>query len=162
MGRDRFPREVRRRFWRLIASGLSTDDASAAVRVERTTGLRWFTEAGGMPPMELAEPSGRRLTFAEREEIALGRAAGLSVRQIARQLGRAPSTVSREINRGCLNRRPRGRYRATLAQARADERARRPKPSKLAGTPLLRAHVQQALLEGWSPEQIAARLVEDF
>jgi IS30 family transposase len=162
MGRDRFPREVRRRFLRLIASGLSTDDASAAVRVERTTGLRWFTEAGGMPPMELAEPSGRRLTFAEREEIALGRAAGLSVRQIARQLGRAPSTVSREINRGCLNRRPRGRYRATLAQARADERARRPKPSKLAGTPLLGAHVQQALLEGWSPEQIAARLVEDF
>jgi transposase, IS30 family len=161
-GRVPLPKEVRRRFWRLIASGLSTDEASAAVRVEHTTGLRWFTEAGGMPPMDLAEPSGRKLTFAEREEIALGRAAGLGVRQIARQLGRAASTVSREINRGCLNRRPRGRYRATLAQARADERARRPKPSKLADAPLLRAHVQQALLEGWSPEQIAARLVEDF
>jgi transposase, IS30 family len=161
-GRVPLPKEVRRRFWRLIASGLSTDEASAAVRVERTTGLRWFTEAGGMPPMDLAEPSGRKLTFAEREEIALGRAAGPGVRQIARQLGRAASTVSREINRGCLNRRPRGRYRATLAQARADERARRPKPSKLADAPLLRAHVQQALLEGWSPEQIAARLVEDF
>jgi IS30 family transposase len=162
MGRDRFPREVRRRFWRLICAGLSTDDASVAVGVERRTGLRWFTEAGGMPPMDLAELSGRKLTFTEREEIALGRAAGLGVREIARQLGRAASTISREVHRGCLNRRPRGRYRASVAQARADEAARRPKPSKLAGNALLRAHVQQRLLEGWSPEQIAARLVEDF
>ena len=115
-----------------------------------------------MPPMDLAELGGRKLTLTEREEIALGRAAGLGVREIARQLGRAASTISREVNRGCLNRRPRGRYRASVAQARADERARRPKPSKLAGNALLRAHVQQRLLEGWSPEQIAARLVEDF
>jgi IS30 family transposase len=146
----------------LIAAGLSTDDASAAVSVNRRTGRRWFTEAGGMPPVELAEPKGRYLSFGEREEIALGRAAGLGIREIARQLGRDASTVSREVARGCLTRRPRGRYKASVAQARAEARARRPKPGKLATTPLLRASVQQQLLEGWSPEQIAARLVEDF
>jgi IS30 family transposase len=154
--------EVRRGFWRLIVAGWSTEAASAAVGVERTTGLRWFTEAGGMPPLSLAEPTGRFLSFAEREEIALGRAAGLGMRQIARQLGRSPSTVSREVARGCLRRRPRGRYRASVAQFRAEQRARRPKPGKLAVTPLLRAHVQQELLEGWSPEQIAGRLPEQF
>jgi transposase, IS30 family len=162
MGRRLLPKEVRRGFWRSIVAGWSTEAASAAVGVERTTGLRWFTEAGGMPPMDLAEPQGRYLTFSEREEIALGRAANLGVRQIARQLGRAPSTVSREIARGCLTRRPRGRYRATVAQTRAEQRARRPKPSRLAGNRLLRAHVQQELLEGWSPEQIAGRLAAQF
>jgi IS30 family transposase len=156
------PKEVHRRFWRLIAAGWSTDRASRETGVDRTTGLRWFAEAGGMPPMDLAEPSGRRLTFSEREEIALARAAGLGVRAIARQLGRAASTVSREIRRGCLTRRPRGRYRASVAQARAEQRACRPKPSKLALNPLLQAHVQQQLLKGWSPEQIAARLPQDF
>jgi IS30 family transposase len=70
--------------------------------------------------------------------------------------------VSRELARGCLTRRPRGRYRASVAQARADERARRPQASKLAGNRLLQAHVQQQLLEGWSPEQIAGRLAEQF
>jgi transposase, IS30 family len=156
------PKEVRRRFWRLVTAGASTVDAARAVGVLGSTGGRWFAEAGGMPPMDLAEPKGRYLTFREREEIALGQAANLGVREIARQLGRAASTVSREIDRGCLTRRPRGRYRASVAQARAEQRARRPKPSKLALTPLLQAHVQQELLEGWSPEQIAGRLPEQF
>jgi transposase, IS30 family len=156
------PKEVRRRFWRLVTAGASTVDAARAVGVLGSTGGRWFAEAGGMPPMALAEPKGRYLTFREREEIALGQAANLGVREIARQLGRAASTVSREIDRGCLTRRPRGRYRASVAQARAEQRARRPKPSKLALTPLLQAHVQQELLEGWSPEQIAGRLPEQF
>ncbi|SFF73594.1 helix-turn-helix domain-containing protein, partial [Blastococcus tunisiensis] len=84
-----------------------------------------------MTPMSLAEPRGRYLSFAEREEIALDRAAGLGVREIARRLGRSPSTISREIAGGCVNRRPRGRYRASVAQARAEARARRPKPAKL-------------------------------
>jgi transposase, IS30 family len=156
------PKEVHRQFWLLITDGWSTERASREVGVERTTGLLWFTKAGGMSPMDLAEPKGRYLTFSEREEIALGKAAKLGVREIARQIGRNASTVSRELARGCLTRRPRGRYRASVAQARAEQRARRPKPSKLGFRPLLRAHVQQRLLEGWSPEQIAARLVEDF
>ncbi len=96
--------EVRRRFWRLIAAGLSTEAAAGAVSVARTTGLRWFIEAGGMPPIELAEPSGRYLSFSEREEIALDRAAGLGIGEIARRLGRSPSTISREVARGCLTR----------------------------------------------------------
>ncbi len=162
MARVRVRQEVRRRFWRLIAEGWSTVDAALAVGVEGSTGRAWFAQAGGMPPLDLAEPTGRYLTFAEREEIALLRAAGLGVRAIARRVGRDASTVSRELARGCLKRRPRGRYRASVAQARAEERARRPKPSKLALHPLLRAYVQQGLIDGWSPEQITARLVEDF
>ncbi len=113
--------------------------------------------------MTLAEPSGRYLSFAEREEIALGRAAGLSMRAIARQLGRSPSTVSREIARGCLTRRPRGRYKASLAQTRADARARRPKPAKLTVGPRLHAWVADKLERlQWSPEQITRRLRLEF
>jgi transposase, IS30 family len=162
MARARVRQEVRRRFWRLIADGWSTVDAAQEVGVEGSTGRAWFAQAGGMPPLDLAEPIGRSLSFGEREEIALHRAAGLGVREIARRVGRDASTISRELARGCLNRRPRGRYRPSVAQARAEERARRPKPSKLALHPLLRAYVQQGLIDGWSPEQIAARLVEDF
>jgi IS30 family transposase len=161
-GRVHVPKVVHRRFWRLIADGWTTERASLEVGVEPSTGRLWFAQAGGMPPLDLAEPRGRYLSFSEREEIALGKAANLGVREIARQLGRAASTVSREIARGCLTRRPRGRYRASVAQARAEQRARRPKPSRLTLNGALRAHVQQGLLQGWSPEQIAARLVEDF
>jgi transposase, IS30 family len=162
MGKVRVRQEVRRRFWRLIADGRSTVDAALEVGVEGSTGRAWFAQAGGMPPLDLAEPKGRYLVFSEREEIALLRATGLGVRAIARQVGRDASTISRELARGCLKRRPRGRYRASVAQFRAEERARRPKPSKLTLHPLLRAYVQQGLVDGWSPEQIAARLVEDF
>ena len=116
-----------------------------------------------MAPLSLAEPKGRYLSFAEREEIALDRAAGLGVRAIARRLGRSPSTISREIARGCLTRRPRGRYRASVAQARADAQARRPKPSKLVGHPRLHAWVADKLERlQWSPEQIARRLRLEF
>ncbi|SFF52850.1 helix-turn-helix domain-containing protein, partial [Blastococcus tunisiensis] len=86
------PNEVRRRFWRLIAAGSSTEDAAAAVGVTGSTGRRWFLGAGGIPPVHLAEPKGRYLSFSEREEIALDRAAGLGVREIARRLRRSPST----------------------------------------------------------------------
>jgi IS30 family transposase len=157
------PKELRRRFWRLIAAGASTDAAARAVGVDRRTGRTWFGEAGGMPPMSLAEPKGRYLSFAEREEIALDRAAGLGIREIARRLGRSPSTISRELARGCLNRRPRGRYRASLAQARADARARRPKPAKLVLHPRLRDWVADKLERlQWSPEQITRRLRLEF
>src|SRR4051794_27611867 len=116
MGKVAVRREVRRRFWRLIADGRSTVDAALEVGVEGSTGRAWFAQAGGMSPLDLAEPTGRYLTFDEREEIALLRAAGLGVREIARQVGRDASTISRELARGCLNRRPRGRYRASVAQ----------------------------------------------
>jgi transposase, IS30 family len=162
-GTAHVPKEVRRRFWRFIVSGSSTEEAAEAAGVDRATGRRWFTDAGGMPPMDLAEPGGRYLSFSEREEVALDRAAGLGIRAIARRLGRSPSTISREVARGCLTRRPRGRYKASVAQARAETRARRPKPAKLLQQPQLRDWVADKLEHlQWSPEQISRRLIEDF
>ena len=71
-------REHRRRFWALIAEGLSSEDAAIDVGVSQPVGFRWFRQAGGMAPSHLSRsskpPSGRYLTFVEREEIALLRA----------------------------------------------------------------------------------------
>ena len=163
MGTVRFGQEVQRRFWVLVMGGASLERAADEVGVSHTRGRRWFAEAGGMAPMSLAEPKGRYLSFSEREEIALSRAAGLSMREIARRLGRSPSTISRELARGCLTRRPRGRYKASLAQARADARARRPKPAKLSRQRRLRDWVADKLERlQWSPEQISRRLRQQF
>ena len=95
-------------------------------------GVRWFREGGGMPSVTLAPVSGRYLSFAEREEIAVLRARGCGVREIARRLGRSPSTISRELRRNAATRSGRLEYRASTAQWHADRRARRPKPAKLA------------------------------
>jgi len=89
----------------------------------------------------------------------VGRAAGDSVRVIAARLGRAASTVSREVARNSL---ARGRYRAVAAQRRAEDRARRPKAAKLAGDGELREYVQGRLRRRWSPEEISARLELEF
>ena len=98
-----------------------------------------------MPSVTLAPASGRYLSFAEREEIAILRARGAGVREIARRLGRSPSTVSRELRRNAATRSGRFEYRATTAQWHADQRARRPKPAKLAVNPELRRYVQDRL-----------------
>jgi IS30 family transposase len=151
---------LRRGFWREVRAGLSTVAAAKVAGVSQAVGFRWFRECGGVAPLSLAEPIGRYLTVGEREEIAVGRAAQLSVREIARRLDRAPSTISRELRReGATN--AAGQYRAVPAQAAAEARARRPKPRKLEN-PLLNAHVQNYLEENWSPEEIAGRLPVDF
>jgi IS30 family transposase len=98
-----------------------------------------------MPTVTLAAPSGRYLSFAEREEIALLRASGCGVREVARRLGRSPSTISRELRRNAATRGGRLDYRATTAQWHADRRARRPKPAKLAVNDDLRRYVQNRL-----------------
>jgi IS30 family transposase len=98
-----------------------------------------------MPTVTLAAPSGRYLSFAEREEIALLRAGGCGVREVARRLGRSPSTISRELRRNAATRAGRLDYRATTAQWHADRRARRPKPAKLAVNERLRRYVQDRL-----------------
>ncbi len=94
-------REHRRLFWALVAEGLSSEDAAMEVGISQPVGTRWFREAGGMPPSTFARSSrplsGRYLTFAEREEVALLRAQGAGVREVARRLGRAASTISREL-----------------------------------------------------------------
>jgi IS30 family transposase len=102
--------------------------------------------------------SPHRLSFVERERISRGVWAGESGRAIARALGRAPSTVCREIRAGGGRR----RYRALGAERRAQRRARRPKPSKLSVCPALVAAVVRGLEQGWSPQQISARLKVEF
>ncbi len=100
------------------------------------------------------EHSRLRLGFEERERISRGLAAGLSARRIARELGRAPSTVSREIERSGGRR----RYRALAAERAAQTRLPGPKAGKLSGSPRLRAAVEAGLGRHWSPQQISARL----
>ena len=96
-GRPDPSRVVQRQFWRLIATGISSAEAAIAVGVSVPVGMRWFRHAGGMAPISLAEPAGRYLSFEEREEIALLRAQGRGVREIARAISRDPATVSREL-----------------------------------------------------------------
>jgi hypothetical protein len=138
-------REHRQRFWAAIARGLSSEDAAVQAGVSVAVGVRWFREAGGMRSVTLAAPSGRYLSFAEREEIALLRAERCGVREIARQLCRCPSTISRELRRNAATRSGGFEYRATTAQWHADLRARRPKPAKLAVNSELRRYVQDRL-----------------
>src|SRR4051794_26255245 len=129
-------REDRRRFWTAIAAGQSSGDAALRAGVAPAVGARWFREAGGMPPATLAPaakpPAGRSLPFADGEEIALWRARGYGVREIARRLKRAPSTLARELRRNAATRSGGLDYRATTAQWHAERAARRPKPAKLA------------------------------
>jgi transposase, IS30 family len=160
-GRPRIARSVERVFWRAVRSGLNYADAACSAGVALRTAKGWFRQGGGMPTVDLAEPSGRYLSLVEREEIAVGLAERRSVRSIAASLGRAPSTISREIarNRG---RGPDWRYRASVGQARADAMARRPKVAKLARDPVLRKLVQRRLGQRWSPQQITERLRSDF
>ena len=138
-------KEHRQRFWAAIARGLSSEDAAAEAGVSAAVGVRWFREGGGMPSVALGPPSGRYLSFAEREEIAVLRARGCGVREIARVLGRSPSTISRELRRNAATRGGGLEYRASTAQWHADRRGRRPKPAKLAVNPELRRYVQDRL-----------------
>ena len=160
--KPRVPRSVEREFWRVVRSGVTYVDAARRVGVSIDTTKLWVRHGGGMPTISLAEPSGRYLSFAEREQIALGLAAKLSVRQIARELGRAPSTVSREIARNRQSRNRHWRYLASVGQSRADQVAHRPKTRKLAADSRLCEVVQAKLEQRWSPRQIARRLVEEF
>lgn len=95
--------------------------------------------------MSLKSPSGRYLSFSEREEIGLMRAQQQSLREIARRLGRSPSTISRELRRNAATRGGTLQYRATVAQWKADRAAQRPKPARLAQNAALRAYVQERL-----------------
>ncbi len=144
-----------------------------------------------MIPDDLDGPSGRYLSLTEREEIAAGWSVGLSRAEIARRIGRHPSTIGRELVRnrsvgspppaprpdgsahkpgprpGTKRGTPRAqherlRYRAVHAQAKAEQRARRPKPGKLASCPALLAEVQTRLSARWSPQQISRTLQQDY
>ena len=144
-GRPVPARHVEREFWHLIAQGKSTEDAAVGVGVSVPVGVRWFRHAGGMAPLSLAEPTGRYLSFAEREELALLRAQGLGVRACAREMGRDPGTISRELRRNAATRNGKVEYRATVAQWKAQVAAKRPKAAKLATNSRLNDYVQERL-----------------
>lgn len=138
-------REDRVRFWVAIADGMSSEEAALKAGTSPAVGSRWFRQAGGMTPMPLAPVSGRYLSFAEREEIAILNAQHFGVREIARLMKRAPSTISRELCRGASTRSRTMVYRATTAQWHAERRASRPKIAKLAANDTLREYVQERL-----------------
>lgn len=112
-----------------------------------------ISPSGGIRPSP-RQRSASALTLTEREEISRGVASQLSLRFIAAQLGRSPSTISREIKRNGGD----GSYRAAQADQAAWERACRPKNCKLAGSPWLRRAVETKLKLNWAPEQIAGWL----
>jgi len=173
-------RDVRRRFWLLIRAGLSREDAARQLGYGKRAGSDWFVQAGGVVPAYVTAHSSRRfLSLPEREEIFAGVERGDSIRLIARSLGRAPSTVLRELRRNMyrqlyrsrsrLKPRPTGRhrtepwsYRPSLAQRRADWLLRRPKLAKLSANARLRALVQAKLKGRLSPRQISVELHQEF
>jgi IS30 family transposase len=155
----RIDRETRQRFWIAVRGGMWAADAAVAAGVSRGAGERLFRDAGGVMEPRV-EPSGRYLSIVEREEIAILHAQQVSVREIGRRVGRPHTTISRELAR---NRNRNGTYRAMSAQARAEQRARRPKPGRLATHPRLRDYVVEKLAtEQWSPEQISHALRVEF
>ena len=97
-------RQDRVRFWAAIAAGAMTEDAAAEAGVSSPVGFRWFRHAGGVNPQLPETVSGRYLSSDERKDIALWRAQGAGVREIGRRLGRAASTISRELRRNASTR----------------------------------------------------------
>jgi IS30 family transposase len=151
--------ELYQPFWAAWQGGEFLTDAAGLAGTYRHRGLAWLRQAGGVRPRRGRDLQGRYLSFFEREEIALARVRGESMRLIARRLGRSASTISRELAR---NAELAGRCRASSAHVLAYERASRPKLAKLVTNQVLRERVQADLQKRYSPEQIAGRLREDF
>jgi IS30 family transposase len=151
--RSWYSAQERRELWERWRRGESVSEIARALDRDRGAVDRQIRRRGGLPP-----PKRRRsrlaLTLAEREEISRGVAAGVSARAIAARLGRAPSTVTRELHRHG----GRAGYRAAEAERRAWQRGRRPQRCKLVGQPRLAALVAAKLAADWSPEQIAGWL----
>ena len=144
-GHPGHPRAREREFWAKISTGLLPTEAGIALGVAPVVGSRWFRQSGGMTPYSWPAPSGRYLSLAEREEIAILRATGVGVRGIARAVGRSPSTISRELRRNAATRGGKLEYRASVAHWKAELFARRPKVAKLVANPRLREYVQDRL-----------------
>jgi IS30 family transposase len=150
---DHERRELRRR----VAEGETFAHAAAGVGCSTKSVQRLIARTGGLRE-RLTARSPRRLSVADREELTRGLVAGDSLQRIAGRVGRPASTLSREVARNG----GRSTYRAWQGETAAARRARRPKPAKLARHTRLRREVERRLLERWSPQQIAARLVRDY
>ena len=153
LGRPGMSDELRAQLWARWGSGKSCSDISRAVGHPPGSIFTVIKQTGGYVPRPRSRRPGA-LSLAEREEISRAIARGDSLRAIARSIGRAPSTVSREVTRN----RGRRKYRAVDADDRAWRRARRPKACLLQRDLRLREYVAARLAEDWSPEQIAGVL----
>ena len=153
IGRPGLSSVQKRELWRRWKEGQSLSDIGRALGKHPGSVHCVIKGNGGIVPAERSR-SLRVLSFAEREEISRGIARGESIRQIARRVGRSPSTVSREIRRHGGAR----RYRAGHADDRAWRNANRPKPCLLAVNLRLQELVAEKLLQDWSPEQISGWL----
>ena len=176
---------VVREFWGRVGDGCTAAEAGVAVGVSESAGICWLHNAGGVKP-RLSEPKSTgpkpRLTLRDRIQIDVGVKTNESLNSIGRRLARPASTIKREIDangghhaarksgyrrKEAFGARQSGRaaqvgYDAFVAQARSDQRARRPKTGKLAANDKLHDEVQSRLLDEHSPEQIAQRLPKDF
>ena len=150
--------EERTELWRRWKAGETTAAIARAIGRKPATVTTAALATGGFAPRRRCR-SRLALTLAEREEISRGLFAHQSIRQIARGLGRAPSSISREIARNSARW---WRYRAHVSDQRAWDRALRPKPCHLARHPQLARVVAQKLRLEWSPQQIAGWLAREF
>lgn len=168
-GRKKLARE-RAAYFQLMQQGHSNTSACQVLGIDRRTGNKWRNGSHAhkgrkkaVPPIDRElPPSGpcRYLREDDRIHIADRLREKATVRAIAAELGRSPSTISREIRR---NRHPgNGQYRPHAAQARADARRPRPKRGKIDRTPELRDFIQARLHLKWSPEQICQALRDTF
>ena len=173
-------RQERAQFWELVRTGIDRAEAARRAGVAATNARRWFRQAGGVLPSRRREKSKTRyLSIGEREEIFAGIERGESIRRLAQLLGRAPSTVLRELRKNMYHQLYRGRsrlrakplgrrrtrawrYRPSVAQEKAKLRASRPKTAKLVENPALRELVQAKLMKKLSPEQISRQLRKQF
>jgi transposase, IS30 family len=156
--RPRFTPKQRAEVWDRWRNGQCIADIARALERRNKSGVyRVLALNGGITPAARRR-SPVALRLEEREEISRGIAAGRSIRRIAARLGRAPSTVSREVKRHGGG----SAYRASQADADAWEMALRPKPCRLAAHPELRWCVAQKLALQWSPEQISGWLKRQF
>jgi len=150
--------EVRRRVIRLAAQGKSYREIIDETGVSMGSVTNITKPLGGVIRAEMWDPTQARLSLDDRVTIKLGLEAGDTFTAIGRRLGRATSTISREVGgRAC-----RPTYAPMAAHRRAGQRARRPKPTKLAACPQLRDRVIADLETWWSPAQIASKLAEEF
>jgi IS30 family transposase len=155
--RSRLSRQQQRELWRRWKQGQTLPQIGAALGRAVSTVYNCLSKDGGIEPRQRTR-SEIHLSAAEREEISRAVVTGASVRSVARQLGRAPSTISREIARNG------GRqcYRAGQADQRAWHQAKRPKMCVLANNQQLRHVVAQKLQDDWSPQQISGWLKAEY
>ena len=156
-GRPGLSHEQKAELWRRWKAGETLSDIGRALGKHAASVFGVVAAKGGFAPVPRSRKPGS-LSLVEREEISRGLVAGRSFRQLGRHLGRAPSTISREVARNGGRR----AYRAARADERASDHARRPKPCQLAFNSALCKLVAESCRSQWSPQQIAGWLKAQY